>query len=221
MFRATTALGVLVLVCAPAGGAIQWMQFEGGLSEVTLAPSDFINVEIWLDLLPGEEVTGLFYRNAWAEDVYQTDLSGRAPWQLGADIVHGRLGDPTQWVHFFTANPVVGPGSFLIGTQTLHLGQWNPVPPNPPYYEVMFDGDPTVSSGLLDDNLLPIPFDPPAVDLGYSGYYTWGQGASAISGKSAFGDYDLPADPLLIHIPEPAALTLLALGALAILRRTR
>ena len=55
----TLLLMVFGLSLAPASGATLWMQFEGGGNVATLAPSDSINVEIWVDLLPGDSLGAL------------------------------------------------------------------------------------------------------------------------------------------------------------------
>ena len=226
-------------VCSPAGASTLWMQFEGGGNVVTLAPSGSVNVEIWLDLLAGDPIAGLA-QELWPlrtpdEAAYPNGVDGLVstavtPYPIWREnSLHGVIGT-AQYISTYaeTANELIeGPGSFLLAVVTIHKNDL--FPGDTPYfgpggeydfYPIMFGGDPTVLSALTAyDGVAayePV-FSPPYA--GYSGYYTWGQGASAISGKSGTNDWWLDDDPLKVYVPEPASMCLLVLGGLLVLRR--
>jgi len=225
-------------IAGTANAATLWMQFEGGGNEVTLAPSQNVNVEVWVDLIPGEGLSGMSapwwpagtadapsypggveglvemsavgVPSGWI-DASQLDVIGLP----GASIIVGASDPGTQ--------SLVGPGSFMVGLMTIHQNDiLSANSPNfPDFYPVMFGGDPNGTPQLSKANGQDYPWSPVYASHPYSGYYTWGQGASAISGKAPGGAYSIDANPLMVHcvIPEPASLSLLALGGLALIRR--
>ena len=221
------AVAVMALgMATPGHAATLWMQFENGGNEITLAPSHTFNVEVWLDILAGDNVSGLG-QPFWPGDavgvngLVQENVTPIAGWDENSlDGVLGLSGQ--QDINVFAptlAQVIDGPGSYLLAVMTLHMNDL--VPDNnplfPDYYPIMFGGDPTVTSALLNSVGSEIGFTP--VYASYSGYYTWGQGASAISGKTGTTAWALDDNPLKVYEPEPASISLLALGGLLVLRR--
>ena len=232
------AFGVWI---APAGAATLWMQFEGGGNEVYMAPSQTLAIEIWVDLVAGDTLAGLFHTN-WPYD--GPDPSGimDVPFdypnglenivQVGTEVipegwrdqpVNGVLGVEGQQQVAFGAEQqedcLSGPGSFLIGRQFIHMNSLIAIyPPFGQYdfYPIMFGGDPGGPTSTLQDLFgANFTFDPRYAGS-YAGYYTWGQGAAAAAKGEA---WSLADDPLIVRIPEPGALSLVLVGAFAILRR--
>ena len=227
MKKALAMLVVVGLMAGTANAATLWMQFEGGANEITLNPSDMVNVEVWLDIIAGDNVSGLG-QPFWPGDgvgvngLVQESVTPIAGWDENSlDGMLGLSGQQDINVFAPTLGDVIdGPGSFLLAVMTLHQNDLQNLdnPLFPDYYPIMFGGDPTVTSALLNSVGSEIGFTP--VYASYSGYYTWGQGASAISGKTGTTAWALEDNPLKVYcIPEPASLALLALGGLAIIRR--
>lgn len=245
MKKALAMLVVVGLMAGTANAATLWMQFEGGGNVATLAPSESINVEIWVDLLAGDALSTVYYTN-WpydgaenpgamdepnpypngVEGLVQTGLTAvAAGWN--SQPVNGVLGavggDGLQQVAFGTTSNFLGGGSFLIGIQTIHQNEITNALSTDfngsleyDFYPIMFGGDPgTPVSALLNSTGGSFTFAPNYAG-GYANYYTWGQGSAAAN--SVYGG--TVDNPLMVYcIPEPASLSLLALGALAVIRR--
>ena len=224
--RVLCAMIILALgVASTTDAATLWMQFEGGGNTITVMPSSYVNVEVWIDLLNGDSLSGLGQPywpgdSTGIEGLEQTSVIPYPGW--GENSLDGVVGMYAQQdINVFAPGPgqvIYGPGSYLLAVMTLHQ---NGICNDdsllyPEFYPIMFGGDPTVTSALLDAVGHEIPFWP--ANAVYSGYYTWGQGSCAISGKNGNLTYD---DPLKVYcpVPEPASMCLLVLGGGWILRR--
>jgi len=219
-------------IAGTANAATLWMQFADGSDEVTLAPSQTVDVQIFVDMLPADTlagVTGQFWPFGTADQgAYPTFVEGlddmgivanpALGWDSGSGV--GPLGSAATNINVgapTAAQAISGAGSFMVGTMTLHQNDLQNIDSTyfPDFYPVMFGGDPSALPNLIMPSGSKFKFDP-RYSSSYAGYYTWGQGASGIVKPK----YTVEADPLIVHcIPEPASLALLALGGLALIRR--
>ena len=203
----------------------------GTEQEVTLAPSDAVDVEIWLDLIAGEDSVGILtaFEQPWDlntlayvpgaidQTAHNTDLFDWT--ELGVDAPIGPEAGAARaaFGNLDNQDPITGAGSFLVGTATLHqtaIGAPAPGDPAVPYEIVFYKGGnfPTItqSSGAAM-----------VYNVNYAGVYPgyWAFGAYGNPGKLAG---KIGRNPLIINcVPEPGALALLALGGLSVLRRRR
>jgi hypothetical protein len=223
--KKVVALLVVGMLASTAGAAELYMTFPGGATEWTLAPSETVDIEIHMQLNADDTFSTLYFGNmpliepAEAPPGYigleQTAVvSATEGWPAtGAD---GPLGDGlTQWACAAQPGYVIDtPGDYLIGYQTIHqlpgFGPWD--------YELMFSFDPPIGVKKGDGSDFTLLCDTSSY-AGYAGYYFIGLGSPGY--VDGFGCTS-PANPLILHhIPEPASLSLLVLGGLALLRRRR
>ena len=240
MIRALLILVTVGLLVGTAQGATLAMQFAGGVNEGTVLPSHSVDVEIWIELAAGDEFCWLFYPN-WpdtgfepiayssVEGVEQTAVTGSALNMTGEASAMGTLGDGSQLVDLrvipWVPENLEGPGQFLLGRQTIHLNNitnshstWFNGSVEYDFYPIMFGGIPGSTQELSGGGNHDFIFDPNRADQ--VGYYTYGQGGSAISGSNGGMSYSLPDNPLKLYcVPEPSSLSLIALGAVVLLRR--
>jgi len=207
---------VIGMMAASANAATLRMNFAGGGDVITVAPTDEFTVEVWIDMVAGETLAGAFYPNGFAAGLVQVGLaSPPTNWaRAGYDSV---LGDGNQQASFGALNPsmdsLVGPGSVLIGLQYIHQNDLTGD------YEIVF-GDPLGGFvGLLDQSA--VSFIWYGYGGSFAGYYEYGKGSPYVPASGRGGAIPgQAADPLIVHcIPEPAALSLLLLGGVAVLRR--
>ena len=205
------ALAVLVagFVASGASAGTLWMQFAGGLTEITLHPSETADVEIYFDLSPTDPgVAGLAtpFEALITDGLDVTDIipkppgwgssSTLGPWGNGAYVNVG--GDPLEEPSNLLADVIIHQNWLNVG-ETFEL-------------KFLYTG---LYPSITKPNGQPYALDP-RYSASYSGYYTFGAGAPHVTAKK----WEVLADPLIVHcVPEPGALALLVLGGLVGLRR--
>ena len=215
---------VVGMVASTADAATLRMNFPGGADEWTLAPSETVEVEIWIDLLAGDNFIGGFYSNEDAAGLLQQSTSAPlAGWSADPNG-DGYLLSPItgQQVNVSDDTPlvqeIVGAGSYLWAKQVIHQ-ESEPTPPVD--YDVVFD-DGSMNLYYYASAAVPAAnftyWDPSG--SGYAGYFSYGKGSPYVPATKQHAGQ--PADPLILHcVPEPGTLALLALGGLSLLRRRR
>jgi hypothetical protein len=215
---------VVGMAATAADAATLRMNFPGGATEWTLAPSETVEVEIWIDLLAGDNFIGGFYSNEDAPGLLQQSTSAPLPGWAADPFGDGKILGPTtgQQVNVGDATPLVqeitGPGSYLWAIQVIHQ---EADPPPPVDYDVAFAHD-SVNLFFYQNASNPSVnftyWDPSG--SGYAGYYSYGTGSPYVAGTKQHAGQ--PANPLILHcVPEPGSLALLVLGGLSLLRRRR
>ena len=198
--------------------------------EVTLAETDEVDVEIWLDLLAGDSVVGLLTAFEYPWDTALTvpayvpgaiDQTAHAvdtgmPVNWATQGVDARIGPNSgdaraSFVNANNQNPITGAASWLVGKATLHQTAIGV----PGTYEIVFYKGGNFPDITKDDggsmvyNVTYASYSP--------GYWAFGAYGNPGKGPSKTG-----RNPLIINcVPEPGALALLALGGLSVLRRRR
>lgn len=220
-------VGVLALglMAGAANAATLRLSWEGGSTAPRdIAPSGSATIQVWMDLLAGDTLSGVFfeYRTLPAMSV-QTTAATAAPtnWSNAVVPTYGIMGQPGVQYQAGAFNPatdsVSGAASILIGTQTVHLmaGSWMPSD----NIEIVFDhaaDNSSTRTGVVNRTGGFYTIDP-RYSSTYSGYYTYGTGAPAITVPKKWA---IARNPLVIHVvPEPGSLALIALGGLALIRR--
>jgi len=217
----------LALAFPTAASALQIeMFFPGSATEVTLAPSQTVEVEVYAKLNTGFGAgdtlitVGTEFEAAVGLDIIGT-AAAYPGWTPGATLLGQMLGDglgaSSPYVSF--GGPVIAaPAYVLLGTFTIH--QRGEVEYINQDYELMFtDMKVPPNFGAYDGTGAAIAYHG-TYGTAYSGYYNFGKGSPYIAQqKSTPGQ---AKDPLIVHcIPEPASLSLLVLGGLAALRRRK
>ncbi|MCP4590740.1 MAG: hypothetical protein GY842_08345 [bacterium] len=127
------SLLVFGTVMTSAHGALwrtEWADAPG--NTIDLAPSDTADLEVWIDLLAGESLSAVIYDNTATDQVEQIGTQV-GPWDDGGTPIAASWSDgsvndilsaPAQqvaWAADGLSDVLYGPGSFLIGRQSLKL----------------------------------------------------------------------------------------------------
>ena len=219
---------VVGMAATAADAATLRMNFPGGATEWTLIPSETVEIEIWFDIIAGDNFIGAYWSNEDAVGLLQQSSAAPLPGWSADPNGDGYLLSPTtgQQVNVGDDTPlvqeIVGPGSYLFATQIIH--QENTPWPDPPIdYDIVFDHN---SMNLFYfDTVAGINknfgyWDPSG---SYNNFYHYGTGSPYVPpGPPPVGHAGQARDPLILHcVPEPGTLALLALGGLSLLRRRR
>ena len=197
----------------------------GTEQEVTLAPTQEVDVEIWLDLIAGEDSVGILtaFEQPWDtvsaayvpgaidQTAHCTSLFDWVPLGVDAPIGPNPGEARAAFGNLDNQDPITGPGSHLVGTATLHQ---TAIGVGGTYEIVFYKGGnfPTITQSTGAAMVY---------NVNYAGVYPgyWAFGAYGNPGKLAG---KIGRNPLIINcVPEPGALALLALGGLSVLRRRR
>jgi len=186
-----TVLAVGWTACG-AGAATLRMNFVGGVTEATLAVSETVDVELWIDLIAGETLAGVQFSNGPATGLDQTAVVAvPANWFQAAN--NGPLGAGVTQVSLWANSDGVlsSAGSQLLGRQTIQATAeltGSPV-------EVTF-----VVAGLhpavtnASGGALTLAAAGSA-DAGRAGFFSIGSGSPAYT----VGEEASPAQPLLVY----------------------
>ena len=90
--------------------------------EVELSVGEQAVVEIWVTLVEGDELATLFFTNETATNIKQVSVSAEADnWRNASDTSVALGGSQQVALAANSGAALVGPGEYLLGTQTLEL----------------------------------------------------------------------------------------------------
>jgi hypothetical protein len=214
MRKALLGLLVVGLMATTANAAILQMEFRGAgapgqnATEITVAPSDFVTIDIWFFPDPGdvsESIDNVLFLFDYAGLPQHLTVEGwSAP--MGWDLIGGS-GFPTG--DFLETYPNYGAAGDLTGFP-IHIADQSPI--------LLLDLVLHVASPAIGDVVLNLTQDAlyPTIALGPTDWAKWPFDPPVTFPRYYWTD----PRPLIIHnIPEPASLALLAMGGLLILRR--
>ena len=214
MRRVVTGLLFVGMIAVSANGATLSMCFSGGNSHIVAMPGETVEIEIHLTVSSNELVKTVFFGNNEAP-FYQIAHTGVEFDQIAANpaAVNLQLGVPGQQAQFQNSAGPVGYGSYLIGTQTIHLGYdagWG-------YYnEISFNHE---SVGILDEIGRAFIYDPEYANV-WPDVWAYGDYGAPENASGSYGSQDY--NPLVVYfIPEPTSLALVLLGGVFLNRRRR
>jgi hypothetical protein len=195
------------LTASSANAAVLWMEFRGAGDTVTMAPSDYATIDIWLT--PRAWDTGAAFDNVgfgFNVDVIELMVQSVSVPQGWTDLTiiqptnpNNMFGPRLTYVFFAAAGPMItvtDTTPILLMDIVLHKTEQL--------------GD--VSISFEDSAAPPLP----DISNQATPWFKWTlPGEPMFPNSFVIGQDDLS----VINIPEPASLALLALGGLAIIRR--
>jgi len=207
MKKALLVALVAGLMAGTANAGILSMSFPGGATTIDAANGDIITVEVYFTPLAGGQLSTL--ATGFMSEPLVTQLSCAASqpgWAAGG--VNDVFG-ANQFAVGSTTN--FSPGALLGTMEVQFTGADGDVA------ELMFEAP--GATQLVYNHLGAQYTYNPTWAAAYSGYYAFGSGSPEVAAvKTTPGQ---SAAPLIINgIPEPASLVLLALGGLALRRRS-
>ncbi len=217
---------MIVLLLAPAvsAGTLSMRWAETPNATLNVLPQETATVEVWMDLLPGEVLSTVFFQFAIPLDgvaMVGPSVATQPGWAAGGFL--GEIGDLAQFAVASMppiSNAIDGPGSYRVGA-----------------FEVAYVGLAADGVGQAFPIAAAAHSDAGVLDE-WGNSFTWdARYHTSYASFVAYGDYGNPGwsvigpggelgqpepNPLiLLVIPEPATLALALLGGAALLGRQR
>jgi len=198
--RKSIALAVVLCSCwSDVFAATIYLRWSGEAGDtIELSPGGVAEVELWMDLIDGESLSGLFYTNTSTNALRQIDteilLNG---WSDGS--LDGLLGNGTQQIVFTSDSSGVNltdAGAYLIGKQTIRL---ETCVPNAPIALTIDHGSLHVYNATASQ-----PTWDARYNTSYAGYIAYGDYGNPGWGTKTAQGHQPTSNPLYAQcVPQP------------------